>query len=203
MRTWTRILVLAIGMSLFGVAWPTPARASGGGGCGRPITEARGTMVRIKNFCFRPTVLRAGIGDTITWVNRDSFTHNVVGANGAWGSYESVGPGTSVSYRFRTPGVYPFGCTFHPGMVGSVLIGKSASGAVGARIDPTSVAPVSMNTATAPPAVDTPRPVRVERLVASPVGWQVAAGSSWAVLVLGAAGLWLIRRKRRPLALTA
>jgi plastocyanin len=197
MRTLTRMLVLAIGISLIGVAWPVPAGASGGGGCGRPITQARGTIVHIKNFCFRPTVLQAAVGDTITWVNRDPFEHTVLGANGAWGSYDVLQQGGMMSYRFDDPGVYPFVCTLHTGMVGSVSISDSMDGAVGANIEPTSVVPTATTTETAPAAVETPRTVvRVERLVASPVGWQVVAGSSWALLIVAAGGLWMIRRKR-------
>jgi MYXO-CTERM domain-containing protein len=202
MRAWTRMLVIAIGMAALGVAWPAgPAGASGGGGCGRPITEATGREVRIKDFCFRPTVLRAAVGQTITWVNRDPFQHNVLGANGAWGSFESLHQDEMVSYRFQVPGVYPFACTLHPGMVGSIRITNAVSGGVGVKVEPTSVVPVSLTQATtAPLAVDPPRPiVRVERSVSSPVGWQVAAGSSWALLLGAAAGLWSIRRKRRQL----
>ena len=56
---------------LMSVAAPVASLASGGGGCGRPVTDGDGTRVSIRNFCFGPTVLRVRPGDTVTWVNRD------------------------------------------------------------------------------------------------------------------------------------
>src|SRR5207302_7019315 len=49
-----------------------PAYASGGGGCGRPVTDARGVHVRIRNFCFGPTVLHVRRGTTVSFTNLDS-----------------------------------------------------------------------------------------------------------------------------------
>lgn len=99
------------------------AGASGGGGCGRPVTDARGTTVRIRNYCFGPTILRARPGDAVTFVNRDSAPHTVLGANGSWGSYRELRRGDDLTYRFARTGVYPFVCTYHPGMVGAVVVG--------------------------------------------------------------------------------
>jgi len=48
---------------------PGVAGASGGGGCGGPVTDESGTEVEIKEFCFTPTILRAEPGDTITFTN--------------------------------------------------------------------------------------------------------------------------------------
>ena len=116
--------VVFLGLLIGGVA-PVSALASGGGGCGRAVTDGDGSRVSIRNFCFGPTILRVRPGETVTWVNRDGFPHIVLGANGAWGGYDNVRRnGGQVSYRFVSAGVYPYVCTYHPGMVGAVLVGN-------------------------------------------------------------------------------
>ncbi len=97
--------------------------ASGGGGCGKPVTDETGTRVSIHNFCFGPTVVRVRPGQTVTFVNRDGFPHTVLGANGSWGSYARIGASHRMVYRFTRPGVYPYVCTYHVGMVGAVVVG--------------------------------------------------------------------------------
>ena len=113
-------------------AQAAPAQASGGGGCGGPITDGQGAEVSIKRFCFTPTVLYGRPGDTITWTNRDPTRHNVAGANLAWGSYEMLRPDRSAGYSFPRPGVYSYVCTLHPGMVGTVVIGDPEPGSAAA-----------------------------------------------------------------------
>ena len=107
-------------------AIPMAAEASGGGGCGRAVSDTRGSGVRIHNFCFLPTILRIHAGQTVTFTNQDGFPHVVLGANGVWGSFSELRSHHDVRYRFTRPGVYPYVCTFHPGMVGAVVVGGGA-----------------------------------------------------------------------------
>jgi len=109
---------------------PGVAGASGGGGCGGPVTDAAGTAVEIKDFCFGPTILRVATGETITFVNGDPFPHTVLGANGAWGSYDALKQGGEATYGFSEAGVYPYVCTLHVGMVGAVVVGDGVGGAI-------------------------------------------------------------------------
>lgn len=101
------------------------AVASGGGGCGRPVTDWRGAAVSIRSFCFGPTVLRTEPGAVVTFRNSDHVPHTVLGANGAWGSFQTLRHGQEESYRFVRSGVYPYVCTYHPGMVGVVVVGDA------------------------------------------------------------------------------
>jgi plastocyanin len=100
-----------------------PAAASGGGGCGAPTTEGAGDAVSISGFCFEPTVLYTEPGARVTFQNLDPVRHNVLGAQGEWGSFEWLREGRSVSHGFAESGVYPYVCTWHPGMVGAVVVG--------------------------------------------------------------------------------
>ena len=126
-----RGLATGVGLALATLALvPGVAGASGGGGCGGPVTDAAGTTVEIKDFCFGPTILRVATGDTITFVNRDRTPHTVLGANGAWGSYDALKHGREATYGFSEAGVYPYVCTWHPGMVGAVVVGDGVGGAI-------------------------------------------------------------------------
>jgi plastocyanin len=114
-----------------------PAQASGGGGCGEPITKGSGTEVEIEAFCFDPTVLYADPGDTVTWTNRDGVPHNVGGANMAWGSFEQLRRGESISHAFSERGVYSYVCSLHPGMVGTVVVGDDVPMSSASAVTPT------------------------------------------------------------------
>lgn len=144
-RSGTVAPLAVIGLVLAAALWtPGPAGASGGGGCGRPVTDETGTTVDIQSFCFAPTVLRTQPGQTVTFTNLDSTGHTVLGANGSWGSFDLLHAGTgTVSYRFVRPGVYAYVCTYHPGMVGTIVVGN-ASGPGEAGVTTTEKGPVTV-----------------------------------------------------------
>jgi plastocyanin len=124
------------------------AQASGGGGCGGPVTEAAGTHVDIERFCYTPTVIRAPVGEQVTWTNLDRVPHMVGGANMVWGSFETLRRGDTTSFSFSEPGVYPYVCSWHPGMVGAVVVGDAAAGKA---VEPESVAASSASAGAATP----------------------------------------------------
>jgi plastocyanin len=124
-RAFASVVVSVAALALVG-AVPMAAEASGGGGCGRAVSDERGSTVRIHNFCFLPTILRIRPGQTVVFANHDGFAHVVLGANGVWGSFSQLRAHHDVRYRFTRPGVYPYVCTFHPGMVGAVVVGGGA-----------------------------------------------------------------------------
>lgn len=139
MRTRFRTMILTVIASALVAAVGIPvgtAGASGGGGCGRPVTDARGTTVHIRNYCFGPTIVRARPGAQVTFVNRDSAPHTVLGANASWGSFREMRRGDEMTYRFARAGVYPFVCTYHPGMVGAVVVGGGAPMATTGAAEP-------------------------------------------------------------------
>ena len=177
----TLVLVPVLGQGL--------ASASGGGGCGRPVTDAKGTGVDIRDFCFSPTILRVSTGETVTFTNVDPFPHSVLGANATWGDYAGFKK-RSVTYRFSEPGVYPYVCTYHPGMVGAVVVGDGVGGAIGTSTADGPVTKVDAsdlgleNTS----AVDS----RPSEAVG---GWAVIAA---AAIVAGGLAVIVLRRRRSP-----
>ena len=66
-------------------------------------------------------------GDTIHWKNADTTFHDVTsgsaeeGQNGIFSS-APMGPGKSFSHKFTEIGDYPYYCTLHPWMEGTVIV---------------------------------------------------------------------------------
>jgi plastocyanin len=181
-----------VGAVLLGalVLLPGVASASGGGGCGQPVTDATASGVDIEDFCFSPTIVRVGVGDAVTFTNVDPFPHSVLGANATWGDYAGFKK-NSVTYRFSEPGVYPYVCTYHLGMVGVVVVGNGVGGAIGTSTADGPVTKVNAsdlaleNTS----AVDEP----------SETNWPVFVAAAFAIAV-GAFALTVVRRRRSPAA---
>ena len=95
------------------------------------MSDARGDTVRIRDFCFGPTILRVHPGAEVRFLNADSTPHTVMGANASWGSFRQLNVGKHITYRFTRPGIYPYVCTWHPGMVGAVVVGGGPRMATG------------------------------------------------------------------------
>jgi plastocyanin len=134
MRTWLTLAVLATALALVPVA-----HAGGGGFCsgyeGERITDAAGGRVSMSKNCFGPTVLRIERGQTVRFVNNDPAPHTVGGATGSFGDmHKSIAPGDSVAFNFERDGVFPYVCTFHPGMAGAVVVGAGVGASAGGSV---------------------------------------------------------------------
>jgi plastocyanin len=71
------------------------------------------------SFGVNPLVV--AVGTTVTWTNNDSIAHDSVSNTGVWNS-GTLGPGQSFQFRFATAGTFPYTCTFHAGMTGTVTV---------------------------------------------------------------------------------
>jgi hypothetical protein len=158
------------------------------------VTDASGTRIGIRDFCFGPTILRARPGETVTWVNRDGFAHTVLGANGAWGGFDTLRRnGGEVSYRFVSPGVYPYVCTYHPGMVGAVVVGNGKADGAASAVT-TNAGPVTLAQS---PAAGSGAAIE-QHVVPAEVplrSWPAAAGWGIGALIVVVVALALARRR--------
>ncbi|MFF4472220.1 cupredoxin family copper-binding protein [Streptomyces sp. NPDC001599] len=100
----------------------------GGGGDGATETATRpsasgGTQVTIKDFKFQPASLTVSPGAKVTVVNKDSTTHTVTASKG--GSFDTgdIAPGKSATFTApSTAGDFPYTCTIHPFMKGTLTV---------------------------------------------------------------------------------
>ena len=70
---------------------------------------------------YSPNVLTVAVGGTVTWTNNDNTSHTVTSNTSVWDS-GVVGPGRTFSRTFTTAGSFPYRCTIHPGMTGTVNV---------------------------------------------------------------------------------
>ncbi|WP_194908586.1 cupredoxin domain-containing protein [Catenulispora rubra] len=88
-----------------------------------PTTTAAAQIV-IDNFAFSPANLTVRPGQTITVVNHDSVTHTLTAGSGAAFDTGALNPGKSATITApTTPGAYPYVCTIHASMHGTLTVG--------------------------------------------------------------------------------
>jgi plastocyanin len=79
--------------------------------------------VRIDNFSFVPQALTLAAGTTVTWVNRDDIPHTVVStATPPVFKSKPLDTDDRFSFKFEKPGIYPYFCSLHPKMTGTVTV---------------------------------------------------------------------------------
>jgi plastocyanin len=77
--------------------------------------------VTIEALKYSPPTLEVKSGDTIVWRNKDPFPHTVTAENRSFDSGE-IAADHSWKFTARQPGTYPYVCTLHPTMKGSLVV---------------------------------------------------------------------------------
>lgn len=78
-------------------------------------------VIQIRNFAFVQNNLNVARGTTVTWVNCDTPTHTATSDVNLWDS-GALTPGATFQRTFNTAGAFPFHCTPHPTMKGTVVV---------------------------------------------------------------------------------
>ena len=112
-RLFTATMVSMTLVAAF-LAAPMPAAAVG---ATVSMTSCNGT------FCFQPSTINVPTGAGVTWTNSSGTTHTATSdAAGGWDT-GFVSNGSSAAVSFPTAGIYPYHCTIHPYMHGTVFVG--------------------------------------------------------------------------------
>lgn len=82
---------------------------------------ARVIEVRIESFAFDPPEIEILVGSSVAWINGDLAPHTATAVNGAWDS-GLIEQGNPRQIMFNVPGDYPYFCSFHPHMKGTVIV---------------------------------------------------------------------------------
>ena len=80
-----------------------------------------GATVGIDKFLLGPAALTVKPGTTVTFENRDSTIHSVVGVGGIFRS-QALDTNDKFSFTFDKPGEYAYFCGLHPFMKGKVVV---------------------------------------------------------------------------------
>ena len=98
---------------------PPPGGGGGGGGGSTPVAT---TAVTIQGSAFAPPAIRVAPGAVVTWNNTDGIDHNVSFASTAVTDIASWSSGSRTTTMPATAGTYPYSCSIHAGMSGSVQV---------------------------------------------------------------------------------
>jgi plastocyanin len=104
----------------------TTTGANGGGGSPTDVSIVPGSSGLTDN-AYQPNPVQVSVGDTIIWTNDDATPHTVTsGTNGQPdGRFDSDIMATQQTFEHtftEGPGEYPYFCTLHPNMVGTVSV---------------------------------------------------------------------------------
>jgi plastocyanin len=70
---------------------------------------------------FSPSPLTIPVGTTVRWTNNDTIAHDATSNTGAFAS-GTLNAGARFDFTFQTSGTFPYHCTIHPGMMGTVIV---------------------------------------------------------------------------------
>ncbi len=76
--------------------------------------------VWIQGSAFNPSSITVSVNTTVTWKNKDSYTHTVTSNTGAFDS-GNISAGGTYTHQFTTAGTYPYHCNIHS-MSGQVVV---------------------------------------------------------------------------------
>ena len=93
---------------------------AGGGAAAAPRKPVK-KAVTMEAVGFQPSDITVNVGDTVVWTNKDPFPHTVTSKNGSFDS-KQLAEGKSWSYRAQKKGDYPYLCTLHPTMTGTLHV---------------------------------------------------------------------------------
>ena len=75
---------------------------------------------------YNPNPIEIQVGDTVTWINNDSSLHTATStsSSSSESNFDSnvLRRGETFSFTFDKEGQYPYFCTLHHNMVGSVVV---------------------------------------------------------------------------------
>jgi len=87
------------------------------------ITRIRpGTVfVAARDSFFAPDTIRVGVGLPVRWTNQGTVYHTVASDSSLWSS-NLLAPTWWFEVRFDSAGTFPYHCSQHAGMTGTVVV---------------------------------------------------------------------------------
>ena len=121
----------ATNATMMGASNATNATGASGGNTTTSSVSIVSGASTLTTDAFSPNPIQVSVGTTVTWTNNDSQPHTVTsGSNGQpdnkFNSSPNfnplLNPGQTFSFTFTQAGNYPYFCTLHPNMVGTVSV---------------------------------------------------------------------------------
>ena len=112
------LLGFSVACSSSSPSTPSTTMSPSGSSVAASIVTGASTMT---TTAYTPNPVTVSVGGTVTWTNNDSKTHTSTANGGNWNS-PPVAPGGTFSMTFPAAGSFPYHCSIHPGMVGTVTV---------------------------------------------------------------------------------
>ena len=84
-------------------------------------SAATDTHVSIDNYAFKAPKVTIKPGTAVVWKNMDDDPHTVTADDGSFDS-KGLGQGDTFRHVFSKAGTYPYHCSAHPYMKGTVIV---------------------------------------------------------------------------------
>lgn len=76
-------------------------------------------QVTIHDLQYSPAEIRAKVGDTVVWVNKDFVAHTAT-VKGGWDV--TIAENGQASLVLKKAGAFDYYCRFHPNMTGTIIV---------------------------------------------------------------------------------
>ncbi|MEH1844804.1 MAG: cupredoxin family copper-binding protein [Nostoc sp.] len=83
--------------------------------------QATDATVKIRNFKFEPANLAIAVGKTVQFINVDEEPHTATATDGSFNS-KALDTNQTWNYTATKPGTYPYICSVHPFMKGTLTV---------------------------------------------------------------------------------
>jgi plastocyanin len=108
------VMVMVAGCTSSSSPSPSPASSA-------VTSTTTQNSVAIQNYAFNPSTLTIQKGANVTWKNYDSVQHTVTSDSGAFSS-PLLSTGDTYTYQFNNTGTYPYHCSIHTYMKGTITV---------------------------------------------------------------------------------
>ncbi|HEX5032421.1 MAG TPA: cupredoxin domain-containing protein [Candidatus Eisenbacteria bacterium] len=92
----------------------------GGGGGGADVTITINGMNGSNSYSPSPDTVT--VGQTVAWHNADATTHTATANGGGFNTGNIGGGSTSAAITMSTAGPFPYHCSIHPTMTGTLVV---------------------------------------------------------------------------------
>ena len=124
------MVLVAAGLAAAGLAAAALALTGCSKSSSSPTTPGTGANVTIEIVAnagtnsFSPNPASAQAGQTVAWHNVDSTIHAIVADDGSFDTGEIAPDATSNPIAMHSTGAFPYHCSIHPTMTGTLVVGK-------------------------------------------------------------------------------
>lgn len=91
------------------------------------IDAGSGFNVKLPGYTARDITVVIGVNNTVKWYNNDNVPHTVTAVDNSFDS-GNINAGQAFVHTFTKPGKYPYICSYHPWMSGTVTVLAGAAG---------------------------------------------------------------------------